>query len=459
MSQKPRNRNFSSALIGIWMAASLVIGVAAFGLLYWYIGNRQAAPAATETAVVTAPTAVAAVTEPPTTAAPTSAVEATTAPEGPSTEPVCPYPDLPASGFGYGIQAHSLVPGIDPAEGMNIMRNQLHLYYAKVQARWQDIEPEQGNFNWVQLDNAMDAACKNGMRVMLSVVAAPAWTRAAPLDPAQGEAPPDDTGLYVQFLGELIGRYPGKIQAMEIWNEANLEREWNVAAGVNPADFATFVQTSAAAIKATDAAIFVISGAPAPTGANCFDVFCNGSGSRRIVMDDAQFLAQFLAAGGASQNVDCIGVHSNGTNLPPTSDGANPPAKAGYTFMGPWNSPHYSWAMKSQVETYAKILSQAGMNLPQCMTEFGYASPIDGKYPPGYDFAADVTEALQAQYLVEAYQYMRDSGLVKMAFLFNLNYAPLGGEPDQDDNTIFSIIGKGGIPRPAFEAIGSMDKP
>ncbi|MBL8096583.1 MAG: beta-galactosidase [Anaerolineales bacterium] len=456
MSQKPRNRNFSSALIGIWMAASLVIGVAAFALLYWLIGVRQAAPAAT---VAPAPPTVVALTDAPVATNAPATVAPTVGPEEPSSTSPCNFPPLPASGFGYGIQAHSLVPGVDPAPGMNIIRNQLNLYWSKIQVRWQDVEPEQGSYNWVQIDNAMDAACKNSVRVMLSVVASPAWAQANPLDPALGEAPPDDTGMYVGFLAQLIDRYPGQIGAIEIWNEANLEREWNVAGGVSPRAFAEFVQASAAAIKARDASIFVISGAPAPTGANCFDVFCNGTGTRRIVMDDAQFLTLFLQAGGAAQNVDCIGVHSNGTNLPPTSDGAHPPAADGYTFRGPWNSPHYSWAMKSQVETYAKILSQAGSTLPQCMTEFGYASPIDGKYPPGYDFAADVSEDLQAEYLVEAYNYMRDSGYVKMAFLFNLDYAPLGGEPDQDDNTIFSIIGKGGFQRPAFSAIGGMDKP
>ncbi len=459
MSQKPRNRNLNSALFGIWMAASLVIAIGAFVLLYWLIGSRQAATAPTETPA-SPPTVVAATGVAPTAAPvePTVAPgDATAAPEQPASG--CAYPELPASGFGYGIQAHSLVPGVDPAPSMNIIRNQLHLYWAKIQARWQDVEPEAGNFNWVQLDNAMDAACKNSVRVMLSVVAAPGWTRANPLDPALGEAPPDDIAKYQQFLELLIDRYPGQIQAIEIWNEANLEREWNVAAGVNPADFAAFVQASAATVKAKDPSIFVISGALAPTGANCFDVFCNGTGSRRIVMDDATFLTQFLQAGGAAANIDCIGVHSNGTNLPPTADGAHPPSGDGYTFRGPWNSPHYSWAMRSQVETYAKILQQAGSSLPQCMTEFGYASPLDGKFPPGYEFAADVSEQLQAEYLVSAYDYMRDSGLVKLAFLFNLDYGPLGGEPDQDDNTIFSIIGKGGIPRPAFEAIGRMEKP
>ena len=203
MSQKPRNRNFSSALIGIWMAASLVIGVAAFALLYWLIGVRQAAPAATE---APAPPTVVAITDAPVATNAPATVAPTVGPEEPSSTSPCNYPPLPASGFGYGIQAHSLVPGVDPAPGMNIIRNQLNLYWSKIQVRWQDVEPEQGSYNWVQIDNAMDAACKNSVRVMLSVVASPAWAQANPLDPALGEAPPDDTGMYVGFLAQLIDR-------------------------------------------------------------------------------------------------------------------------------------------------------------------------------------------------------------------------------------------------------------
>jgi len=172
-------------------------------------------------------------------------------------------------------------------------------------------------------------------------------------------------------------------------------------------------------------------------------------------VDDVTYLRGFINAGGLDV-ADCIGVHSNGTNLPPTADGANPPSPAGYTFTGPWDSPHYSWALRSQVETYASIL--AGRK-PMCVTEFGYAAAIDGVYPPNFAFAADISEEEQAQYLVEALGWMRDSGLVKLAFLFNLDYGPKGGDPATDDNVIFSILTRDGVPRPAFDALGAMPKP
>jgi hypothetical protein len=174
------------------------------------------------------------------------------------------------------------------------------------------------------------------------------------------------------------------------------------------------------------------------------------------VVDDATYLTQFVQAGGLAV-ADCVGTHSNGTNLPPTADGAHPPGDgSSYKFKGPWNSPNYSWALKSQVDTYAKILNGQKQ---QCVTEFGYASAVEGKYPDIFGFAADVSEQQQGEYLVAAYNWMRASGQVKMAFLFNLDYGPLGGDPATDENVIYSLLYKSGAPRPAFDQIAAMPKP
>ena len=137
----------------------------------------------------------------------------------------------------------------------------------------------------------------------------------------------------------------------------NLEREWNTTAGVNAADYVRLLQAAYHRIKSKDQSIVVISGGLSPTGINCNVVFpdCQPSG-RPIVVDDVSYLNQFIEAGGLDY-VDCIGTHSNGTNLPPTADGANPPPRDGFQFSGPWDNPHYSWALKSQVDTYAAILN------------------------------------------------------------------------------------------------------
>lgn len=450
MTRKPSLNTNLSLFIGLWLGITVAAGLGVFALLYW---ATSGAPATQTQPPPTAEISTVATAEPlpsPTTApAPDNNA-------GPQAAPACNFLPYPASGFGYGIQVHALIPGVDNQYWMTMVRDKLGMQWVKLQVRWHDIEPQPGQIDWSVMDNAVDAACNNGLRVMASVVAAPEWTHANPLP--GGEAPPDDYQVYADFLGKLIDRYPGKIQAIEVWNEANLEREWNTAAGVNAADFARLVQTAHTVIKSRDPNIIVISGAPSPTGVNCNGTWPACGGGRPIVVDDATFFRQFIAAGGLNY-ADCAGTHSNGTNLPPLSDGSRPPPNAGYTFSGPWVSPHYSWALKSQVETYAKIMQEAGVSKPQCLTEFGYASAIDGQYAEGFGFAADVSEQEQGEYLVQAIDWMRDSGLVQMAFLFNLDYGPKGGDPATDDNVLFSLLNKQGAPRPAFDAISAMPKP
>ncbi len=460
MTRPPAPRTNVSLFIGLWLGLTLMVGVCAFLGLYFALGGfRTAAPSPTEpplpTSAATAtggPSVVATDPPAPDTSTPTAEEPAG---EGQGGGPACNFRPEPASGFGYGIQSHVFVG--DNNYFLGVITDKLGFNWVKMQVRWLDLQQNPDGIFWDVLDGAMNDACAKGLRVMLSVVAAPDWTRANPMPANEGqEAPPDDPQAFADFIGQIIDRYSGKIGAIEVWNEENLEREWNTAAGISPSAYVELLQASYNTIKAADPDIIVISGALAPTGINCNGSFpdCQPTG-RPIVVDDVTYLRGFIDAGGLDY-ADCIGVHSNGTNLPPTADGANPPSPEGYTFTGPWDSPHYSWALKSQVETYAEIL--AGRK-PQCVTEFGYASAIDGVYPPNFDFAADVTEEEQGQYLVEAFNWMRESGLVKLAFMFNLDYGPKGGDPATDDNVIFSLLTKDGIPRPAFDALGGMPKP
>jgi hypothetical protein len=442
MNPAPRNTSNLSLFIGLWLGLTLVAGLGIFALFYWASDDSRGSPTqpvvSSTGAVPTQPVAFVPTATPDGNAPPTQAA------------PACVYPALPASGFGYGIQSHIYEGQGDFDYWNDIIVYKLHLQWVKFQVRWDDMERTPGEVGWAFLDGAVNSACGKGVRVMLSIVAAPGWSQANPVPAPEGQkAPPDNYQTYADFLGQVVDRYRGKVEAIEVWNEQNLEREWNTAAGVNAGEYVKLLQVAYTTIKSKDPTITVIAGALSPTGVNL------DQAGRTLVIDDATYLTQFVQAGGLAF-ADCIGTHSNGTNLPPTADGANPPPRAGQTFGGPWDNPHYSWALKSQVETYAQIINN---QRPQCVTEFGYASAVNGQYPPIFGFAADVSEQQQADFIVQAYNWMRDSGMVKLSFLFNLDYGPKGGDPATDDNVIFSILSKGGTPRPAFDAISLMEKP
>ena len=100
---------------------------------------------------------------------------------------------------------------------------------------------------------------------------------------------------------------------------------------------------------------------------------------------------------------------------------------------------------------------------PLCVTEFGWASMenlgVSGA-PEGFGFALDNTEKQQADWILQAFQIMRDSGFVKFAIAFNLDFIKKDGLPiNEDPNAPYSLIRPDGSTRPAFDAIERMPKP
>lgn len=373
---------------------------------------------------------------------------ATPAPEGSS------HPTVPLSQevFGYGIAVHGVVG--DPNYTAEVVKS-LGLGWLKQQVRWDLVEPSPGQYQWGPYDAIVDAANQRGLRVMLSVVRAPEWSHPGYRDNNPEGAPPDDLALFADFLGRLVDRYRGRIHAIEVWNEENLDREWDTAEGVNPARYVEMLRLAYQVIKSRDPNIIVISGALSPVGATATDP---ANPNRIIYMDDFQYYQEMIARGFLSY-ADCVGVHHNGYNIPPDvawddKTYQDPNAK----FRGFWDNPHPSWSFRSTLWRYRDAIS--GMK-PLCVTEFGWASSEGlGAPPPGFEFALDNTLQEQADYIVRAYQLMRQWGFVRLAFLWNLDYIQKTGlPPEQDPYGPYSIIDRSGAPRPAFDAVKSMPKP
>ncbi len=352
-----------------------------------------------------------------------------------------------AEDFGYGTQVHGNATVGDPVQIMNDAKNGLGMEWVKAQIQWWLVKPEPTADQWFFYDAVVDEAHNAGLRVMLSVVGAPEWTRAA-----GGEnGPPDDYNEYAKFLTELLQRYDGKVHAIEVWNEQNLDREWTTANGVSPEDYVRFLEVAHTAIKAQDPNVIVISGALSPTG----------GGDGISWLDDFAWLDRALAAG-LLDYADCVGVHHNGYNIPPDvafdQTGTLPEAQTA-VFRGPFDNPHHSWSFKTTVDTYAEKVQAVDPNKKLCVTEFGWASSEGyDAYPTGFEFAQDNTLEEQATYITQAYQQMYNSGDVWLAFLFNYDFGNKGSGVT-DDPVPYSIIDINGVPRPAYGAVSGMEKP
>ncbi|NLF02291.1 MAG: cellulase family glycosylhydrolase [Anaerolineales bacterium] len=444
MAGEPRGKrglagNRLILILALWLVLVVVGGLLIY---YGWFAGRGDDEAALSTA--TAPLATA------TSAAVAVRPTATVAAQPESTEP--PAPEMSEEVFGYGIAINGTGGG--PVEFMMGQVESLGLGWVKQQVKWSSFEGSPGTMDWSGFDVVVEEAGKKNIKVLFSVVDAPTWARTYQDDNTQG-APPDDFAVFVDFLTRLLDRYQGRIHAIEVWNEQNLDREWDTAEGVSPERYVEMLRLAYETIKNRDPNIIVISGAPSNLGFTASDP---NNESRLVVMDDFEYVERMIAAG-ALDYCDCVGAHHNGFNMPPNvawDEGYNDPAA---TFRGPFDNPDHSWSFKSTLWGYHERIAAAGRDTPLCLTEFGWASAegFEG-YPPGFEFALDNTLQEQAEWDVQAFQLMREWGFVRMAMLWNLNYSQLGWGPE-DPNAPYALVDFNGVARPAYGAVGAMAKP
>lgn len=387
--------------------------------------------------------------EPPGAAQATPDLPPATAGANPGVELTLP-PNQDTS-FGYGIEIRREQ---ENAQSTLDRVQELGLGWIKYQVDWAAMEPEPGSIRWADLDAVMASASAHNLKVLLDVASAPAWTRSVTTTGKNG--PPDDPQKYVAFLLQVMQRYRGAIHAVEIWDEQNLGNEWYTAGGLSSAGYMNLLIPSSQAIRQSDPGVIIISGALTPTGQD----------DGIMAIDDFRYMQEMLATG-LLDHVDCVGVRHTGFNLPPTlsaEDAFFGGAPVGARFLGPYDAaspvnPHHSWSFYSTLNGYHNMIVATGRNTPLCVTRFGWASAEGiGEPAIGFEFAHDNTPQEQAGYIVEAFQTMHDGRFVRLAILYNLDYAPGNRDVKQDSGSLFSILMPYGSPRPAFQAIRDMSK-
>ncbi|MBX5493576.1 MAG: cellulase family glycosylhydrolase, partial [Chloroflexi bacterium] len=176
--------------------------------------------------------------------------------------------------------------------------------------QWRDIEGvDKGVFDWSEADRIVQAANAQGLKIIARFDFSPEWsqTKIAP------NGPPDDMNDFGDFIYAFVDRYgpsrngPGRVDAIQVWNEPNLAREWG-GRPINQdqaAEYVNMLRVAYQAAKQADPQITVISAGLTPTGTD-----------DDTARPDDVYL-QWMYDAGAAAYFDVLGAHGAGYKAPP----------------------------------------------------------------------------------------------------------------------------------------------
>lgn len=257
---------------------------------------------------------------------------------------------------------------------------------------------QQSGMKWVKFQvrgggsDFISAGKAAGFKVLLSVLG------------DKGRA--TDPAYWDEYAAWVAGLAAQGADAIEVWNEPNVEAEWPEGQ-IDGAKYTQLLAKAYAAIKAANPNTLVISASLAPTGAEA-------AFPGKVVNDD-KYLAQ-MAAAGAANYMDCVGIHHNGGSTSPNATTGS--ALAGY---------HYSYYFWPMVDLYYNAF---GGSRQLCFTELGFVSgegypPL----PPNFSWGQNITVAQQAQWLAEAASLSASSGKVRMLIVWNVGFTTFTYDP------------------------------
>lgn len=368
---------------------------------------------------------------------------------------------LARPGFGFGIQVFIDGPRAGDLASTAI---QLGADWVKIDVSWAEIETAPNIYSYSALDSMIASMELAGLKIMLNVYDAPAWSR-----PTYSEAlnsqfrdyagPPENYDDFANFLANMVIRYAGLVDAYEIWKSPNLLKFWSAPVYTRPQEmtddgdygipdeiqlgaryYVPLLELAYKTIKSRDDKALVVAAGLAPVGFN----------DNYNSIDTVTFLNNMLEEGAAEVS-DAIGAIFSASAAPPTMDCCDKP---------PGVDTHYESFLQYYADLmsfYEATLQSRGVDLPVIVTQLGWGTSDGANLAvpaTGFEWLNYTSDDEQALYVTQAYQIAQKQEYISAMFLYNLNGCAVGDE----EACFFSLEDADGQQRPVFAAFQSTPK-
>lgn len=353
-----------------------------------------------------------------------------------------PSQALPRPHLGYGAFVASL--------GNLNMVNDLGFGWFAHPLFWSGAEETNNNYEPANLNNIIDEAQSNNLRLILRVSDAPGWAW------DMGN-PPQWAGEFGDFMAwvaqHVKSRAPDLEVAYVIWNEPNLPNEWGGRAPQS-SWMVALLEAAYDRIKAVDLDAVVIAAGMATTGGSfsgcgvnisTIEVGVSAAYTQKLLaaeaVNDLQFICGIYQNGGKAY-FDALGTHPYGFAYEPERD---PSSANGLAFR---RAEQQRAIMEAQEDSDKQMWAiEFGWFVNNCPGE-------DCSGPWGDRIWQLVSKSTQADYLVRAYDYaFQNWPWMGVMTFFNLDFNIVGWYQCCDP-----IRGYGIANNPAYDALKNMPK-
>jgi polysaccharide biosynthesis protein PslG len=304
--------------------------------------------------------------------------------------------------------------------------------WQKTLFQWKYIEPKKGQFDWSEADRIVKASKASGVKILARLDFQPDWSRADKVF----NGPPDNLQDYGNFVREFVTRYSssssiGRVHAVQIWNEQNLNIEWGKRA-INQqqaADYVAMLKVAYEAAKAADPSVTVVTGGVAQTGTD---------------NDDARpddVYVRWMYEAGAKPYFDVLGAHGHGYKAPPTVGPDEAQSNSN------WGG--HRFFVFRRVEDMRQIMVDNGDGDKQIwLLEFGWTSDTVNQ---AYAWHR-VSEEEKGDNLVGAYRWAAEHWAPWIGVMCLWTMPDPGWGPN-DEKYWWAIMNPDGTPRAAYERL------
>jgi len=342
--------------------------------------------------------------------------------------PLPPPPPVPSPDYGLSMflwqEPATTIRDLQIAKGSNF-------HWQKTLFQWRDIEgAAKGVYDWTEADRVVRASAASGIKIIARIDRQPAWAR----KDGAFNGPPDSYQDYADFISAFVSRYKhgssiGTVDAIEVWNEVNLTREWGGQAinSQQAADYVRLLTLAYRAAHSSDPNVVVISAGLSPTGVHSRDAD-----------DDAEYLQWMFNAGlKGGVNYDVLGAHGN-TQAPCVACDLNSLA----------NFRDASFYFRRIEQLRAVQLKNGDGDRQIWLLEFGWTAD---QVHPNYAWFA-VTEQQKADNIIQAFLYARAHWSPWIGVMTLWTLSDPTWTPDREEYW-WAIDNPDGTPRAALNAI------